>query len=56
MKPSPIVLIDLPDGLSINNISSKTECNLHELLHRPVLQKAVQLALASRSTQINNNN
>ena len=56
MKPSPIVLIDLPDGLSINNISSKTECSLHELLHRPVLQKAVQLALASRSTQINNNN
>ena len=56
MKPSPIVLIDLPDDLSINNISSKTECNLHELLHRPVLQKAVQLALASRSTQINNNN
>ena len=56
MKPSPIVLIDLPDGLSINNISIKTECNLHELLHRPVLQKAVQLALASRSTQINNNN
>lgn len=56
MKPSPIVLIDLPDGLSINNISIKTECSLHELLHRPVLQKAVQLALASRSTQINNNN
>lgn len=56
MKPSPIILIDLPDGLSINNISNKTECSLHELLHRPVLQKAVQLALASRSTQTNNNN
>lgn len=56
MKPSPIILVDLPDGLSINNISNKTECSLHELLHRPVLQKAVQLALASRSTQTNNNN
>lgn len=46
-KPSPIILTDLGD-LSINNISTKQECKLHEALHRPILQRAVQLALITK--------
>lgn len=45
-KPSPIILIDLEDGLKINNVSNKTECKLHTALHRTILTMAVQLALA----------
>jgi len=46
-KPAPIILTDLSD-LTINNISTKTECSVHEALHRPILQRAVQLAIASK--------
>lgn len=47
-KPSPIILTNLGD-LTINNKSNATECRLHEALHRPILQRAVQLAILSRS-------
>ena len=46
-KPSPIILTNIGD-LSINGISIKQECKLHEALHRPILQRAVQLALISK--------
>lgn len=48
-KLEPIVLIDLPDGLSINGQNKETECKLHEAVHRDILEMAVRLALASRS-------
>lgn len=46
-KPSPIILTDI-GSLTINNISTKTECSVHDALHRPILQRAVQLAIASK--------
>ena len=48
-KPSPIILSDLPDNLSINNISTKTECELNSILHRSILDRAVKLAIQSKS-------
>lgn len=50
-KPTPIILVDLPDNLSINNISNCTKCNLHPKLHRIILDKAIQLALQSKNIQ-----
>lgn len=43
-KPTPIILIDLPDGLTINNISNETNCKLNPLLHRFIVKRAVELA------------
>lgn len=50
-KPSPIILCDLPDGLSIDNINNKTECKLTSAIHRNILDKAVQLAVTSRASK-----
>ena len=46
-KPTPIILSDLDNGLSINGISEKTECKLNSSLHRAILEKAVDLARAA---------
>lgn len=43
-EPAPIILTDLPAGLSINNISVKTECELQPIANE-ILHRAVQLAL-----------
>lgn len=55
-KPEPIILEDLPNGLTINGESEKTECLLHSLLHQAILQKAVELALVGRRITTNVNN
>ena len=47
-RPTPIVLEDLPDGLSIDGASSETECSLNPVLHQDILNKAVELAMATR--------
>lgn len=47
-RPAPIVLIDLPDGLSIDGVSRKHECELNPILHPEILQKAVEIAAATR--------
>lgn len=47
-KPTPIVLTDLTDNLSINGISVKTECELNPVIHRTILEKAVKLAIMSK--------
>lgn len=44
-KPTPIILIDLPDNLSIDGIKIKTECGLSSITHRLILDRAVLLAL-----------
>lgn len=51
-KPEPIILEDLPDGLTINGVSEVTECKLNEVLHDKILERAVQLALQSRNITI----
>lgn len=47
-KVSPIILIDLPEDLSINGISVETECTLHPALHRLILKRATDLAINSK--------
>lgn len=47
-KPKPIILIELPDGLSINGVSDKTECELNPVIHRAILERAVRLAIISK--------
>lgn len=49
-KPSPIILEDLPDALSINGETKATECTLNSILHNTILERAVVLALATKSS------
>lgn len=42
--PEPIILIDLPDDVSIRGKIHQNECKLHPMLHRLILEKAVQTA------------
>ena len=48
-RPLPIILQNLPTGLSINNTTTYTECELGSSTHRRILEDAVRLALASKS-------
>ena len=48
-RPDPIILTDLPDNLSINKVSEKTECKLNPVIHRAILEKAVKLAILSKA-------
>lgn len=47
-RPTPIILTNLPDNLSINSISERTECKLNPVLHRTILERAVKLAILSK--------
>ena len=53
-QPTPIILVDLPDGLSINSVSTESECELNPVVHRAILERAVQLAIISK-TQLTGN-
>lgn len=55
-KPNPIILIDLPDGLKINEESEESICELDSSLHRDILNIAVQLAVRSKTIGLSNNN
>ena len=48
-KPTPIILIDLPNDLSINGLSTKSECTLNPVVHRAILDRAVELAVISKT-------
>lgn len=49
-NPSPIILIDLPNGLTINNESKKSiTIETSKSIHREILDKAVQLAIQSKT-------
>ena len=47
-RPQPIILEDLPNDLVIDGISEETPCELNPILHMDVLNKAVELAIATR--------
>lgn len=47
-RPSPIVLEDLPDGLTVDGVSAMSECELNPILHVDILNKAVELAISTR--------
>lgn len=46
-KPEPIVLENLPNGLTIDGIGTSQTCKLSESLHQLILDGAVRLALQS---------
>lgn len=48
-KPKPIVLKDMPNNLTIDGESKRTECELHEGLHQRILERAVAEALQGKS-------
>ena len=48
-KPKPIVLTNLREGLSINGEREISQCELHNMLHRVILETAVRMAVSSRS-------
>ena len=47
-KPKPIILETLPNDLTIEGVSEKTECTLHPILHDTILERAVQIALQAK--------
>lgn len=47
-RPTPIVLVDLPNGLSIDGETQYKECNLNPILHDDILNKAFELAITTR--------
>lgn len=48
-KPNPIILMNLPNNLSIEGESDKSECELHTALHQKILELAVSQALQSKA-------
>lgn len=52
-RPEPIILSDLPFNLTINSISIETECKLDSVIHRAILDRAVQLAIYSMAPNAN---
>ena len=49
-EPQPIILSDLPEGLTINKLSKETKCTLNPAIHRMILEMAVSHALKSRAS------
>lgn len=47
-RPEPIILEDLPNGLSIDGQTQAHECMLNPMLHQRILERAVVLALNSK--------
>ena len=47
-RPTPIILIALPDNLQIDGLSAKTECVLNPILHHDILNRAVEIAMTTR--------
>lgn len=45
-KPSPIILEDLPEGLTIDGETKAQTCLLPEVLHQTILSEAVRMAKA----------
>ena len=57
-RPKPIILTDLADAysnVSIEGLSTVTECELDPILHPEVLQRAVELAKAAYIGDLNSN-
>lgn len=55
-RPTPIILLDLPENLTINGVYTKTSCTLNPMLHRTILENAVQMALTTKRPKVNLNN
>lgn len=55
-KPTPIILEDLHNDLTIEGESEATSCTLNDSLHRKILEGAVIKALQSKGININKDN
>ena len=53
-KPSPIILTTLDSDLNINEVNEETPCKLNTSIHRRILERAVRLAIISK-TQLSAN-
>lgn len=52
IRPSPIILTDLSEyNVSIDNITEEMECSLSPIVHRLILNKAVEFAKSSMSSK-----
>lgn len=51
-RPQPIILEDLPNGLEIDGTSTSSSCELNPIIHPDILNKAVELALATRGVGV----
>ena len=47
-RPQPIVLENMPNGLTVDGTSVATPCELNPILHMDILNKAVELAITTR--------
>jgi hypothetical protein len=47
-RPRPIILEDLPNDLEIDGETVESSCELNPIIHMDILNKAVELALATR--------
>lgn len=48
-KPEPIILTNLDNDIYINGVNTKTQCKLNPAIHRAILERAVKLAIISRT-------
>lgn len=55
-RPQPIVLEDLPNGLEIDGVTTESSCELNPILHMDILNKAVELAVATRGGRVSRPN
>lgn len=53
-RPDPIILTNLPDGLSIEGGFTQSDCMLDSEIHPEILQRAVELAKAAYVGDLNN--
>lgn len=51
-RPTPIVLADMPNNLSIDGYSHEQPCVLNPIIHPDILKEAVRLAIESRASAV----
>jgi hypothetical protein len=51
-RPTPIILVDLPNGLIIDGYTEEMSCTLNPILHPDILNEAVRLAISSRASAV----
>lgn len=47
-KPEPIILENLPEGLTIEGVNTANPCKLNSILHNIILERAVLMALRAK--------
>ena len=51
-RPTPIVLVDLPNNLSVDGYNHEQPCVLNPIIHPEILHEAVRLAIESRASAV----